>query len=224
MPIRAPSRKKTASITARVLPRMRDVAGVILAGGLARRMGGGDKGLIALGGKPILAHVIERLRPQVTTLLINANGEAERFATYGLAVVADSIAGAAGPLAGVLAGLDWAAGKGFDLIVTAATDTPFFPRDLVAKFREGAKTAKAQLAVAASGGRHHPVFGLWPCALREELRRALTEEGIRKVEDWTRRHPMATVAFEDRRYDPFFNVNRPEDVAEAEIILGKHQP
>jgi molybdenum cofactor guanylyltransferase len=203
---------------------MRDVAGVILAGGLARRMGGGDKGLIALGGKPILAHVIERLKPQVNTLLINANGDPQRFAAYGLPVVADSISGSAGPLAGVLAGLDWAAGKGFVLIVTAATDTPFLPRDLVSRFCEGVRASEAQLAVAASGGRHHPVFGLWPCALREDLRRTMTEEGTRKVEDWTKRHRLAAIAFEDQPYDPFFNVNRPEDVAEAEIILSRHRP
>jgi len=203
---------------------MSEIAGVILAGGLARRMGGGDKGLIALGGKPILAHVIERLRPQVNALIINANGEAERFAAYGLSVVADSIAGSAGPLAGVLAGLDWAAGKGFDFIATAATDTPFFPRDLVCRFGDGVKTAQAQLTVAASGGRHHPVFGLWSVELREDLRRAVTEEGIRKVEDWTKRHRLTTVAFDDQPYDPFFNVNRPEDLAQAEIIMGKHRP
>ena len=202
---------------------MRDVAGVILAGGLARRMGGGDKGLIALGGKPILAHVIERLKPQVDALLVNANGDPRRFAAYGLPVVADSISGSAGPLAGVLAGLDWAAGKGFAFIVTAASDTPFFPRDLVSRFCEGVRTSEAQLAVAISGGRHHPVFGLWPCALREDLRVAMTE-GIRKVEDWTKRHRRAAIAFEDRPYDPFFNVNRPEDLAEAEIILSRHRP
>jgi molybdopterin-guanine dinucleotide biosynthesis protein A len=187
-------------------------------------MGGGDKGLIALGGKPILAHVIERLRPQVNALIINANGEPERFAAYGLPVVGDSIAGFAGPLAGVLAGLDWAAGEGFDFIATTATDTPFFPRDLVERFWAGIETAKAQLAVAASGARHHPVFGLWACALREDLRRAMTAEGIRKVEDWTKRHLIATVAFDDQPYDPFFNVNRPEDLAEAETIMGKHRP
>ena len=203
---------------------MSEIAGVILAGGLARRMGGGDKGLIALGGKPILARGIERLRPQVNALIINANGEAERFAAYGLPVVADSIAGSAGPLAGVLAGLDWAAGKGFDFIATAATDTPFFPRDLVRRFGDGVKAAQAQLAVAASGGRHHPVFGLWSVELREDLRRAVTEEGIRKVEDWTKRHRLTTVAFDDQPYDPFFNVNRPEDLAQAEIIMGKHRP
>lgn len=203
---------------------MREVAGVILAGGLARRMGGGDKGLIALGGKPILAHVIERLKPQVNALIINANGGPERFAAYGVPVVGDSIAGFAGPLAGVLAGLDWAAGEGFDFIATAATDTPFFPRDLVPRFCEGVERAKARLAVATSGARHHPVFGLWACALREDLRRAMTEEGIRKVEDWTNRHPITTVAFDDQPYDPFFNVNRPEDLAQAKIIMDRHRP
>jgi len=202
---------------------MDEVAGVILAGGLARRMGGGDKGLIALGGKPILAHVIERLRPQVKALVINANGGPDRFARYGLPIVADSIAGSAGPLAGVLAGLDWAAGEGYEFIATAATDTPFFPRDLVERLWAGAGTAKAQLAVAASGARHHPVFGLWASSLRENLRQAVTEEGIRKVEDWTKRHRIATVTFDDQPYDPFFNVNRPEDLAEAEIIMDKQR-
>ena len=203
---------------------MDEVAGVILAGGLARRMGGGDKGLIALGGKPILTHVIERLRPQVKALVINANGGPDRFARYGLPIVADSIAGSAGPLAGVLAGLDWAAGEGYEFIATAATDTPFFPRDLVERLWAGAKTGKAQLAVAASGRRHHPVFGLWASALREDLRRAMTEEGLRKVEDWTKRHQITTVVFDDQPYDPFFNVNRPEDLAEAETIMDKQRP
>jgi molybdopterin-guanine dinucleotide biosynthesis protein A len=224
MPIRAPSKKKTGNISARVPPEMRDVAGVILAGGLARRMGGGDKGLIDIGGRPILAHVIERLKPQTGALAINANGDARRFSAYGLPVVADSIPGSAGPLAGVLAGLDWAAGKGFSLIVTAATDTPFFPRNLVKRLYAAKSERHAELAVAASRGRHHPVFGLWPAALRDELRGALTLEGIRKVEDWTGRHRLAVAEFAAETYDPFFNANSPEDVAKAELIMNEHRP
>jgi molybdopterin-guanine dinucleotide biosynthesis protein A len=200
------------------------VAGVILAGGLARRMGGGDKGLIRLGGKAILDHVIDRLKPQTEALIINANGEASRFAAYGLPVVADSIEGSAGPLAGVLAGLDWAAERGFSHIVTAATDTPFFPRDLVARLRAAVMREGADLAVAASQGRQHPVFGWWPCGLREDLRRAVGEEGVRKVDEWTVRHRLAVAEFEARHYDPFFNANRPEDLNEAEKILSRYSP
>lgn len=200
------------------------IAGVILAGGLARRMGGGDKGLIRLGGKPILDHVIDRLKPQTEALIINANGEPSRFAAYGLPVVPDSIEGSAGPLAGVLAGLDWAAERDFSHIVTVATDTPFFPRDLVARFRVAAKQQGADLAVAASQGRHHPVFGLWPCTLRQDLRKAIRDEGIRKVDEWTVRHSLAVAHFEARHYDPYFNANRPEDLAEAEDILSRYSP
>ena len=200
------------------------IAGVILAGGLARRMGGGDKGLLQLGGKAILDHVIDRLKPQTEALIINANGEPSRFAAYGLPVVPDSIEGSAGPLAGVLAGLDWAAERDFSHIVTAATDTPFFPRDLVARFQVAVKQQGTDLAVAASQGRHHPVFGLWPCALRQDLRNAVGEEGIRKVDEWTLRHRLAVAHFEARDYDPFFNANRPDDLAEAEDILSRYSP
>jgi molybdenum cofactor guanylyltransferase len=199
------------------------VVGVILAGGLARRMGGGDKGLMRIGGKALLDRVIERLKPQTEALIINANGEPSRFETYGLPVIPDSIEGAAGPLAGVLAGLDWAAVHGFSHIATAATDTPFFPRDLVKKFKAAVKEQVAELAVAASLGRRHPVFGLWPCHLRDDLREALSQ-GIRKVDEWTGRHRLAVAAFEAKEYDPFFNANRPEDLLMAESILSRYQP
>jgi molybdopterin-guanine dinucleotide biosynthesis protein A len=187
-------------------------------------MGGGDKGMIRLSGKPLLDHVIERLKPQTQALIINANGEPSRFGEYGLPVVKDSIEGAAGPLAGVLSGLDWAAEHGFSHIVSAATDTPFFPRDLVAKFVAVKKQQGADLAVAASRGRQHPVFGLWPCDLRKDLRHALAEEGVRKVDRWTARHRLAVADFEARDYDPFFNANRPEDLSEAETILSRYSP
>jgi molybdopterin-guanine dinucleotide biosynthesis protein A len=199
------------------------VAGVVLAGGLARRMGGGDKGFIILGGKPILTHVIERLKPQTEALIINANGELERFAAYELPVVPDSIEGWPGPLAGVLAGLDWAAAEGFSHIATAATDTPFFPRDLVVHFKAVVEREKGELAVAQSGSRTHPVFGYWPIVLRDDLRAAL-KKGVRKVDEWTGRHRLAVAQFDAVPYDPFFNVNRPEDMGEAEAIFNAYGP
>jgi molybdenum cofactor guanylyltransferase len=197
------------------------IAGVLLAGGLARRMGGGDKCLRALGGRTILDHVIERARPQVEALALNANGDAARFADFDLPVVADSIAGFAGPLAGVLAGLDWAksAVSGATHVASFATDAPFLPRDLVLRLAGAIADGAHDLACAASGGREHPVFGLWPLALAEELRRALAEEGLRKVDRWTARHRLAIVEFAAGPPDPFFNANRPEDLAAAEALL-----
>jgi molybdopterin-guanine dinucleotide biosynthesis protein A len=196
------------------------IAGVLLAGGLARRMGGGDKSLRTLGGKPILAHVIERARPQVAALAINANGDPARFAPYGLPVVADSIADFAGPLAGVLAGFDWAAGAvpGATHIASFATDAPFLPRDLVTGLKESLREGAYELACAASDGRAHPVFGLWPMSLREDLRHAL-HEGVRKVDEWTGRYRLVEVEFPAAPVDPFFNANRPEDLDEAERLV-----
>ena len=191
--------------------------GVILAGGLARRMGGGDKGLLSLGGRTILSRVIDRLSPQVAGLALNANGDPARFAGYGLPVVADGIDGFVGPLAGVLAGLDWAAGEGADTIVTAAADTPFFPEDLAPRLLLAAEEAGTPIALVATAGRH-PTFGLWPVALRDDLRAAL-EAGTRKVVAWTDRHGAATATFPDTPFDPFFNVNTPEDLARAEALL-----
>jgi len=202
---------------------MSAIVGVVLAGGLARRMGGGDKGLIQLHGRPILDHVLERLGPQVDRIVINANGDPGRLAGYDLPIVADAVEGFAGPLAGVLAGMEWAARQGgVQWIVTAATDTPFFPHDLVARFEQAVASEGADMACAASGGRRHPVFGLWPVALSADLSRAMTVEGVRKVDLWTARHRLAIAEFGDRPYDPFFNVNRPEDVAEARRIAEDH--
>lgn len=197
------------------------IAGVILAGGLSRRMGGGDKGLRLLAGRPILDHVLDRARPQVGPLVLNANGEAGRFAAYGLPVVPDGVEGFAGPLAGVLAGLDWAAEKAPDCthVASFACDAPFLPRDLVDRLAASLKADTADLACAESAGRAHPVFGLWPLALREDLRRAMVEEGIRKVDVWTARHRLVHVAFPDHPIDPFFNANRPEDLEAAERHL-----
>lgn len=198
------------------------IAGVLLAGGQSQRMGGGDKCLRLLAGKPILAHVIERVRPQVTALVLNANGDPKRFAAFDLPVVADDIAGFAGPLAGVLAGLDWAAVNvpGVTHIASFATDAPFLPRDLVASFREAMRLGHYDLACAASDGRTHPVFGLWPVAVREDLREAL-RSGIRKVDQWTARFSLVEVEFPAAPIDPFFNANRPEDLEEAERLVAR---
>ena len=204
---------------------MTGIVGVVLAGGLARRMGGGDKGLIELEGRPILDHVLERLAPQVTRIVINANGEPARLAGYGLPIVPDSIEGFAGPLAGVLAGMEWAARECPEAswIVTAATDTPFFPRDLVVRLQRAVADQDADMACAASGSRHHPVFGLWPVALGPDLRHAMRTEDIRKVDAWTARHRLAVAGFADQHYDPFFNVNRPDDVGQAQRIATEYR-
>jgi molybdopterin-guanine dinucleotide biosynthesis protein A len=203
-----------------------EVVGVLLAGGLARRMGGGDKALRLLGGRTLLDHVIERLRPQVAALVLNANGDPARFAKFGLPVVPDSIPDFAGPLAGILAGLDWAAEHrpDCDMIVSAPTDAPFLPRDLVARLLQGMAAEGADLACAASGGQPHPVVGLWPVRLRDSLRQALAAEGVRKVDVWTARYRLATVPFADTPIDPFFNANRPADLAAAATLLARADP
>lgn len=211
---------------------MRPPLGVILAGGLATRMGGGDKGLLPLGGGTILDQVIARLAPQVAGMALNANGDAQRFDRFGLPVLPDSIDGFAGPLAGVLAGLDWAAGQGAEAIVSVAADTPFFPADLVTRLCAQAAGQAHPLALAAtprsegeatksmsqSGLIRHPTFGLWPVALRSDLRAAL-EGGLRKVVVWTAQHDGREALF-DSPDDPFFNVNTPDDLARAQALLA----
>lgn len=194
--------------------------GVLLAGGLSRRMGGGDKSLRPLGGKPMLAHIIERAKPQVSALIINANGDPARFAAFGLPVAADVIEGFAGPLAGVLTGMEWAAANrpNSAWLATFATDAPFFPRDLVARLHAAIMRDGADMACARSDRQDHPVFGLWPVRLRADLRRAM-EEGVRKVDLWTARYTLAVAEFAATPFDPFFNANRPEDLAEAERLL-----
>jgi molybdopterin-guanine dinucleotide biosynthesis protein A len=196
---------------------------VLLAGGLSRRMGGGDKCLRAIGGETLLQRVIARVRPQVGTLVINANGDAARFAAFGLPVVADAVEGYAGPLAGVLTGLLWARAHAPDArdIATVPTDGPFVPRDLVARLVAARAAAGADLVQAASGGQVHPVVGLWPVRLLEDLRRAVVDEGVRKVDVWTGRHRLATAEFSTEPVDPFFNANHPEDLAEAERLLAR---
>ncbi|MDG1170225.1 MAG: molybdenum cofactor guanylyltransferase MobA [Sulfitobacter sp.] len=200
---------------------MKQPLGVILAGGQATRMGGGDKGLLHLGGTPLLTRVIERLEPQVADMALNANGDPARFADFGLPVLPDSIDGFAGPLAGVLAGLDWAAAQGGETIVTAAADTPFFPCDLVPQLLLRAEGMTHPLVLAATpdakrGTARHPTFGLWPVALRDDLRAALAG-GLRKVVLWTEKHGGREAVFPQEQ--AFFNVNTPDDLAQAEAML-----
>jgi molybdopterin-guanine dinucleotide biosynthesis protein A len=185
-------------------------------------MGGGDKSLRMLGGETLLARVIARAKPQVAALALNANGDPARFSAYRLPVIADAVPGFAGPLAGILTGLEWAerAVAGASWLASFATDAPFFPRNLVMRLRTAAESEGADLACASSGGRRHPVFGLWPLRLARELRQAVAAEGIRKVEDWTGRYRVAVVDFPSVPLDPFFNANRPEDLAEAERMLA----
>lgn len=198
------------------------IPAVILAGGLARRMGGGDKSLNDVGGTTILSRVIDRLTPQASPVALNANGDPARFKALGLPVLPDTIGDYPGPLAGVLAGLDWAATLGADHLVSVAADTPFFPEDLVPRLQAGlSETTPIVLAATQEGDRtiRHPTFGLWPVALRNDLRAAL-EEGLRKVVLWTDPHGAATVVFDTDAVDPFFNINTPEDLARAEALAS----
>jgi molybdopterin-guanine dinucleotide biosynthesis protein A len=200
------------------------IGGVLLAGGQSQRMGGGDKTLRLLGGKPILAHVVARAKPQVDALVLNANGDPQRFAGFGLPVIADEITGFAGPLAGVLAGLDWTAKHlpEAELVASFATDAPFLPRDLVQRLAVALEEGGFDLACAQSNGQSHPVFGLWQVSLRDDLRAALAG-GLRKVDQWTARYKLVEVEFLAEPVDPFFNANRPDDLAEAERLVAVAQ-
>lgn len=199
------------------------VTGVLLAGGQSRRMGGGDKCLLDLNGRPMLAHAIDRLRPQVDGLVLNANGSPDRFDPFGLPVVPDSVEGYAGPLAGVLAGLRWSASNKLDhlFIVTAAADTPFFPHTLVERLMAALDEDQA-IVLAKSNGRTHPVFGLWPVELADDLENWLTDPENRKILTWVNRHPNKVVEFAEdeggQPGDPFFNINTPDDLRSAERV------
>jgi molybdopterin-guanine dinucleotide biosynthesis protein A len=197
--------------------------GLVLAGGLARRMGGGDKALIRIGNRTILEHTLARFAPQVTGVVLNANGDPARFASYGLPVVADSVPDFAGPLAGILAGLDWMAANkpNIEWLVSVPGDCPFLPRDLVQRLRDARLEQGKPLACAQSGDWRHPVVGLWPVALREDLRRAIVDEGLRKIEVWTARHGVALAEWPTDPVDPFFNVNTPEDVERATELAAR---
>ncbi len=202
----------------------RTIAGLVLAGGLSRRMGGGDKGLLDVGGQPMLAHVLERLRPQVGPIAINANGDPARFQAFALPVVPDTVDGFVGPLAGVLAGMRWAATTtAATHLVTVSADAPLLPADLVARLAAATADRPSAIAIAQSDGELHPVIGLWPVALADDLEAAL-REGVRKVLRWTDRHgtvpvPFAFVAVKGRVIDPFFNANTPEELEEVRRLL-----
>ncbi len=197
------------------------VVGVLRAGGRSRRMGGGDKCLAELAGETLLARAFARLAPQVGALVLNANDDAARFAAFDLPVVADVVAEQPGPLAGVLTGMAWARERATDArwILTAPTDAPFLPTDLCGRLRRAAEDGGAEIACASSGGRTHPVVALWSVALRDALREALVEREIRKVDRFTAAHRVAHVEWPTSPVDPFFNVNRFEDLAEAERLI-----
>lgn len=198
--------------------------GVLLAGGLARRMGGGDKPLRKVGPQTILERAIARMQPQCVRLILNANGDPARFAFTGLPIVADDVPGFAGPLAGILAALDWTATNmpEIEWVASVAADSPFLPRDLVERLHAARAEGKTPLACAESGGQAHPVIGLWPVTLRDDLRRALVVEDVRKIDRWTARHGVAHARWPTQPLDPFFNANTPEDMAAANAMLARH--
>lgn len=199
-----------------------EVAGILLAGGRSSRMGGGDKCLRTLGGQTLLGHALGRARAQVRDIVISANGDPSRFGAFGLPVLADTVPDFAGPLAGVLAGLEWlrAERPGIELLATFATDSPCFPGDLVERLRRERLRQRAELAVAASAGRLHAVFALWPVSLTEALGEALRREGLRKAEAFLRRYPLAVVEWPCEPRDPFFNINTEAELDAAARLLA----
>lgn len=217
-----------SGVESNVVPFSGRVAGIVLAGGLSRRMGGGDKPLLELGGRPMLATILDRLRPQVDTVAINANGNPERFAPFGAPVIADTIEGHAGPLAGILAGMRWAGRnlRGARAIITVAGDTPFFPIDLVERLNNAVADLDGPvIALCGSAGHVHPVFGRWPIALADPLEQFLTEGEERKILAFADRHRRVSAEFQPYRsgpaeFDPFFNINTPDDIAEGEAIAA----
>lgn len=208
----------------------REVAGIILAGGQSRRMGGGDKSLLVLGGGRVLDHVVARFAPQVGPLVLSANGDPSRFAEVALPVLADTVTGFAGPLAGILTGLEWAAANtASTALVTAAGDTPFLPRNQVERLTAAVEARPGAIAVARSGGKRHPTFALWPAELHDALRRFLIDENNRRVSAFIDRHEFVEVEFPmlasgEHAIDPFFNINTPDDLAEAERLLQSITP
>lgn len=200
----------------------KSVVGVLLAGGLARRFGGGDKCLIELSGKPLLDHVIDHVRPQVDRLILNANGAPDRFQGYGLDVVADVVEGYAGPLAGILTALEWARAHAPDAAWVASfpTDAPVMPTDLVSRMLDAISTQGADMACAMSAGRTHPVIALWPVGIVDDLRKALVDQDIRKIDRFTAQYKIAHVDFAVGDFDPFLNINTPDDLARAAEIVN----
>ncbi len=204
------------------MPDLENVTGVILAGGKSRRFGDGDKFLNKLKGRPLLEWVIERVRPQVTQTILNTNSEPDNFESYGMPVVADVIEGFAGPLAGILTGMEWvgANNEGCNWIATFPADAPFVPADLVARMLDRAAIDDAEIVCAVSDGRAHPVCALWQVNLASSLRQAMEEEGMRKTDLWTSRFKLSGIEFPIEPYDPFYNINRRDDLEEAERIAS----
>jgi len=195
--------------------------GIVLAGGLSRRMGGGDKALFTLGGTALLARVAAALRPQCKSLILSANGDPARFAQFDLPVVADDVDGFKGPLAGILAGLDWIAAHFHDVefAVSAPADTPFLPDDFADRLKQARAEQDGLIACGRSGGRLHPLAALWPVAIRADLRHALVRDDMRRVEDFQRKYRRAIADWPAESLDPFFNINTPGDLEAAELML-----
>ena len=204
------------------MPPEPNICGLLLAGGQSRRMGGGDKCLMELGGQTLLRRLIATAAPQVAPLVLNTNSDPALFRDYGLPIAPDVVDGYAGPLAGVLTGLEWAAANAphCDWVASFASDAPFAPTDLVSRMRTAIEREDSDMACASSAGRDHPVFALWPVRLAAELRAAVVTEGVRKVDTWTARYTLARAEFGTADGDPFFNINRPEDLAAAEVLLA----
>jgi molybdenum cofactor guanylyltransferase len=199
------------------------ILGVILAGGLATRMGGGDKGLKTVGGRVILDRVVQRIGPQVERLIISANGDAERLADFDLPVIPDSLPDRPGPLAGILAAMDFAAEMTpANLVLSVAADCPFLPKDLAPRLLALRTLHEARIVVAHSGGFAQPTIALWDISLRRDLRKALTDEGLRKIDLFTARYPTSHCEWMDEPYDPFFNANTPDDLGLAESIAARY--
>ena len=207
---------------------MIDIPGIILAGGLSRRMGGGDKGLLMLGKTTIIERVIDKILPQVGSLAININGDSSRFPDYKLPIISDSIKGYLGPLSGILAGMEWAFKNGNRYIATVAADTPFLPDDLIKRLHAMVKSKNLNIGIAASrilSGDDvfiHPTFGIWEVALKDDLRDALAY-ATRKIMFWAKKFKLDYYYFDtsDKLSDPFFNINTPDDLEEAKYRLKK---
>jgi len=202
------------------------VIGLILAGGQSRRMGGVDKALLMLGGETLIARAVARAKPQVSELIINANGDPARFAHFGLPVIADRVGGFQGPMAGILAGLDWVRANrpNAKWLASFSCDSPFFPADMVKELLARAERENAQVAVAASGERHHPVFALWSASLPVTSESVLNDSGSRKMDDFAGRFCNVRVPFPSDPIDPFFNINTPDDLKRAEAMLASFKP
>tara|TARA_A100001011_G_scaffold334915_1_gene363541 strand:+ start:558 stop:1190 length:633 start_codon:yes stop_codon:yes gene_type:complete len=207
---------------------MMDIPGIILAGGLSRRMGGGDKGLLMLGKTSIIERVIDKVSPQVGSLAININGDSSRFPDYKLPIIPDSIKGYLGPLSGILAGMEWAFKNGNRYIATVAADTPFLPDDFIKRLHAMVKSKNLNIGIAASRVLStddvfmHPTFGIWEVGLKDDLRNALAND-TRKIMFWAKKFKLDYYYFDtsDKLSDPFFNINTPDDLEKAKCRLKK---